>query len=117
LFGWYYTILFAPSTALADIIESVRSFHSVAVEAMPGQNVRAYGPFRLVKYALFLIREVFPAHDELCADEGLLMLEHVAGNRKAAGELARLKGTVPALMRRLWGGEKQGSSKKVIGNR
>ena len=104
LFGWYYTIVFSASTEIADIVEAVKGFHSVAVEAMPGQNPRAHGPFRLVKYALFLIREVFPAHDELCAAEGRLMLDHLAGKPDAARELAKRKGAADDLMSRLCGG-------------
>lgn len=81
LFGWYYTIVFAKSLELQDIIDGIKNLWSVAVEAVPGGTARAYGPFRLVKYALFLLREVFPAHDALCAEEGLAMLRYAAGSR------------------------------------
>lgn len=104
LFGWYYTIVLCPSPDVDDIIASVKNLYSVAVEALPGQAPRAHGPFRLVKYALFLLREVFPAHDVLCAAEGELMLDYLAGKPEAAGELAKTKGSVPMLMRRLCGG-------------
>ena len=103
LFGWYYSIVFAASTRVPDIIEAVKNMYSVAVEAMPGQNVRAHGPFRLVKYALFLMREVFPAHDELCSREGKLMLDHLDGNASAATALAKLQGSAAALMARICG--------------
>ena len=66
--------------------------YSVAVEAMPGETVRAYGPFRLVKYALFLLRELFPKHDRLCQEEGEWMLKHVAGDATAASMLAGFQG-------------------------
>ena len=78
LIGWYYTIVFSPKLELLDIIDSIKSFYSVAVEALPGEAVRAYGPFRLVKYALFLIREVFPEHDARCYEEGKKMMEHIS---------------------------------------
>jgi hypothetical protein len=97
-FGWYYTVVFSPSTDLPDIIESVKGLHSVAVEVLPGAAARAYGPFRLVKYALFLLREVFPQHDELCREEGRLMLAHLAGDRGAADMLSRLKGRAGTLL-------------------
>lgn len=103
LFGWYYTIIFAASTKLADIIEAVSSLNSVAVEALPGEHPRAHGPFRLVKYALFLIREVLPRHDELCRRQGRLMLDHLAGEASAAGALAKLHGGTDRLMKRLRG--------------
>lgn len=104
LFGWYYTILFARSPELPDIIESVKGLYSVAVEELPGQAARAYGPFRMVKYALFLLREVMPRHDELCQEEGRLMLSHLAGDGNAAGMLSQLKGRTAALLERYWGG-------------
>jgi hypothetical protein len=103
LFGWYYTIVFAPSTGLDDIIQSVKELRSVAVEALPGATPRAHGPFRLAKYAQFLLREVFPLHDELCRDEGLLMQAHLAGDAEAAGNLAQCQGQTARLMDSLWG--------------
>ncbi len=102
LFGWYYTIVFAPTLALADLSESVKGLYSVAVEALPGETARAYGPFRLVKYALFLMREVMPQHDELCAEEGRLMLAHLAGDPSAATGLSALQGRTGALLDRYW---------------
>lgn len=100
LFGWYYTIVFAPSVELGDLITSIKDLYSVAVEALPGETVRAYGPFRMVKYALFLIREVFPQHDELCFEEGRLMLRHIAGDPASAVMLGKLGGRVASLMNR-----------------
>ena len=61
LFGWYYTIVFAESPDLPDLIEGIRGLNSVAVEGLPNEQTRAFGPFRLVKYAQFLIREILPA--------------------------------------------------------
>lgn len=102
LFGWYYTIVFAPSPDLAEIIQGVKDLRSVAVEALPGQTPRAHGPFRLTKYAQFLLREVLWRHDGLCRDEGELMLAHIAGDRNAADSLRALKGRTEALYNRLW---------------
>jgi len=91
LFGWYYTLAFSPSTDLPDLIASIKELYSVAVEALPGQPVRAYGPFRLVKYAQFVLRELMPAHDALCREEGLLMLRYLAGECEVAGALTSLQ--------------------------
>lgn len=74
----------------------------MAIEAIPGETVRAYGPFRFMKYALFLIREVFPEHDELCFEEGKLMMEYLAGDEKAAEKLKACKGRTVALYKKLW---------------
>jgi hypothetical protein len=96
LFGWYYTLAFSPSADLPDLIASIKGLYSVAVEALPGQPGRAYGPLRLVKYAQFLLRELLPAHDALCRQEGALMLRHLAGEREADDALAQLGGQVGA---------------------
>lgn len=102
LFGWFYTIVFSPSLELQEIIGSIKDLYSVAVEAIPGETVRAYGPFRYVKYASFLIREVMPYHDELCFEEGSVMLEYLAGEKGANDKLKALKGRTEALYQKLW---------------
>lgn len=105
LFGWYYTVVFAPTCELSDLIGSIKSLYSVAVEALPNQEPRPFGPFRLVKYALFLMREVFPLHDELCVEEGRLMRAHASGDASAGATLSALHGRVRALYGKLfaWG--------------
>jgi len=103
LFGWYYTIVFAPSLELPDLVKSVKALYSVAVEALPGQMPHAHGPFRLVKYAQFLLREVLPLHDALCVEEGRLMLAHSAGDPGAIELLRAYQGRTAALYDHLWG--------------
>ncbi len=102
LFGWYYTIVFSPAFDQGEIIGSIKDMYSVAVEKMEGESIRAYGPFRLVKYALFLTREVLPEHDELCFDEGKCMLSFLEGDKKAAEKLAAMKGQTARLYEKLW---------------
>lgn len=102
LFGWYSTIAFARSSDLPDLIESVKSLYSVAVETLPGEMPRVHGPFRLVKFSLYLLREYFPLHDELCREEGRLMLAHASGNAQAAESLKSLAGRTAALMEHCW---------------
>lgn len=102
LFGWYYTIVFSPSLEQKEIIGSIKDLYSVAVEAIPGEAVRAYGPFRFVKYALFLMREILPEHDELCFEEGKLMMSYMAGEVGTAGKLLALKGQTKSLYSKLW---------------
>jgi hypothetical protein len=97
LFGWYYTIAFSPSDELDDLIQSINALYSVAVEALPDEAPRAFGPFRLVRYAQYLMRELFPLHDQLCVEEGRLMLAHAAGDRQAAAALKALAGQVDRL--------------------
>lgn len=101
-FGRYYTVCFAKTPDIQDLIEAIKTLHSVAVETPGGSVPRAYGPFRLVKFTQFLLREVFPQHDELCFEEGRLMLEHAAGNPDGAAKLSQIKGQVEALYNRYW---------------
>ncbi len=102
LFGWYYTVVFAPSVDFADLADGIRDLRSVAVEAVPGEFPRVVGPFRLVKYAYFLLREFYPLHDRLCAAEGQLLLNHLAGDSQAASRLAALQGQVPSMWQKYW---------------
>lgn len=102
LFGWYYTIVFSKSLDQKNIIGSIKDLYSVAVEAIPGEGVRAYGPMRLVKYALFLIREIMPEHDELCCEEGHAMSEYISGRKRASEKLADASGQTAELLDKLW---------------
>lgn len=102
LFGWYYTIAFAATPCWADVLPAIRAEWSVAVEARPGEVCRAFGPYRLVMFAHFLLREIFARHDALCAEEGALMLAWARGERGGAGELEERRGRVGALYRELW---------------
>lgn len=104
LFGWYYTVVFSPTLRFPDLAQSIRAMGSVAVEAMPGTPSKVYGPFRLAKYAHYLIREVFPLHDELALEEGKLMLAMLAGGQRAEEVLGTYRGRAARLYERLWSG-------------
>ena len=101
-FGRYFTVCFAPSPDLPDLIASIKDLRSVAVECPGGEIQRSYGPFRLVRYTHFLLREVFPQHDELCFEEGRLMIQHASGDASAAARIALLQGQTAALYERCW---------------
>lgn len=101
-FGRYYTVCFSRSADLPDLIASIKELRSVAVETPGGKFPRAYGPYRLVRYTHFLLREVFPQHDELCYEEGKLMIAYAAGDASAAAKLAALKGQISAFYERCW---------------
>jgi len=105
LFGWYYTVVFAPSPDLQDVIQGIKDLYSVAVDAVPGEFPRAHGPFRLVRYAQFLLREVLPLHDVLCEEEGRLMLRYLTGDPEAARSLSLFQGRTKALYDHLWDGD------------
>jgi len=102
LFGWYYTLVLAESPVLGDLRAAVRDHYALAVEALPGETVRPVGPFRMVKYALFLLAHILSQHDTLCTREGNLMLHHIEGDPAAKDTLAILEGQTEALYDRLW---------------
>jgi len=104
LFGWYYTVVFAPDAEFASLKSGILENRCVAVQAVPDSFPIVAGPFRLVKYAYFLLREYFPAHNELCRIEGELVLRHLSGEDDGALQMLRArKGSVAALMKKLWG--------------
>lgn len=102
-FNWTNTIVFSKDLELASIINAVRSCFGVAVEQYPGEAPRIYGPYRLVKYAAFLLREYFPLHDALCFEEGRLMKDYICGDSKAVDVLRLLQGRTAALLERCFG--------------
>ncbi len=104
LFGWYSTVILAKSVEAEDLIQGVKEYHSAAVEFVEGETPRVYGTFRMVKYVQFLLREYFPDHDHLCAEEGALMLDHLAGDPKAMEVLKLLKGRTAEYRRRVFEG-------------
>lgn len=101
-FGRYYTVCFAPSPDITDLIAAIKDLRSVAVEAPAGALPRAYGPFRLVKYTMYLLREVFPQHDERCFEEGRLMIQYASGDVSAVDRLRGLQGQTKQLYDHYW---------------
>ncbi|MBC7363073.1 MAG: hypothetical protein H5U07_00845, partial [Candidatus Aminicenantes bacterium] len=106
-FGRYYTIVFSPSLELQDLIKAIKDEASVAVETLAGQLPRVYGPFRLVNYAHFLLRHVLPLHDEMCFEEGRLMIEYAGGDQAVLERLRLLKGQVQKYYEMVWAEENQ----------
>jgi hypothetical protein len=92
LFGWYTTLVFSPSLSFSDIKLSIMDLYSVAVEAVPWNDALAHGPFRLVKYAQFLMREIFPTHNAMCYEEGMQMIEYINGKEEAQSKLQEWQG-------------------------
>ncbi|HPY89511.1 MAG TPA: hypothetical protein PLT23_02205, partial [Lentisphaeria bacterium] len=75
--GLNCSIVFAAANTLEGIIAAVRSNRSVAVERVPGEFPAAYGDRRLVAFAYYLRREYFPAHDDICREQGALMFNAI----------------------------------------
>ena len=72
------------------------------MEQCPGEAPRVHGPFRLVKFARFLLSEYFPLHDDLCFEEGLLMRALYLCDEKAWKALTALQGRTRALLDRCY---------------
>lgn len=101
-FGRLYTLCFAPAPKRSEFIAAIKGLRSVAVETPAGGLARAYGPFRMVKYTQFLLREILPQHDELCFEEGRLMLQYAAGDASATTRLKQLQGQTARLFDKYW---------------
>jgi len=101
-FGRNFTVAFAPTTDLAEVQSAMKRGNCTAVEIMRGERPQVEGDYRLVKYTLFLLREVLPQHDELCVEEGRLMLAYAAGKADAEARLKVCQGQVKALYDQYW---------------
>ena len=66
-----YTLLFAADRYTPSLIHSIKRGFSVAVNAS-GNPERIYGPYRLVKYARFLLDNYYPMYMRLCRGQGTL---------------------------------------------
>ncbi len=102
-FTWLTTIVFSRDADFESIRESVLDLRSVAVEHYPGEAFRVHGPFRLVKYADFLLNEYFPLHDLLCEEEGRLMKDLACGDPGATPLLALMQGRTAIFLERCFG--------------
>ena len=98
-FDWYSTFVLAPPAGPGaarpeaptpeGIRDAVKRGLSVALETRPGEPPRAFGPLRLVRYAMFLLAEYLPAYRAACREEGLLLERLLGGDASAREPLAR----------------------------
>lgn len=63
--GRYWTVAFARENTPEAVLEAVQEGRSVACASLPGEQLRIYGPLRLVQYAYFLHRCYFPRQERL----------------------------------------------------
>ncbi|MBQ7922123.1 MAG: PHP domain-containing protein [Clostridia bacterium] len=92
------TIVFAHENHYGDIFASVKERYSVAVDTFSG-DFRLVGPFRLQKYANFLLYHWYPIHDRLTAMDGEIMREYYFGEAEAE-ELACMKKKSDAMFKK-----------------
>ncbi|MBE6384227.1 MAG: PHP domain-containing protein [Lentisphaerae bacterium] len=100
LFDWYYTIVFAENCELSSLIGNIKKFNSLGVCAPAGERAELFGSFRHVRYGHFLLREYFPQLRSLCAVEGQLMQQYLAGEKETLTALKALMGKTSAYRER-----------------
>lgn len=93
------TIVFAHENKTEDLIDSIKSKYSVAVDTI-SPEYRLVGDFRLVKYGSFLMENWYPLHDLACQSEGYYLKKYLTNDKTVNSEqiLVTLKGQVPALI-------------------
>lgn len=103
-FGSNCTVLLADGELDQNTLSrSILEHYSVAVGMRDWKPVRVYGTFRMVKYVQFLLEHYFPRHDELCVEEGILMLDYACGDKAAKERLAGLSSRIEAFRDRFFG--------------
>lgn len=97
------TIAFSTDESWEAVRDAVTGHRCVAVEHYHGEMPRVQGPYRLVKYAQFLVNEYFPQHDELCRMEGDWMHADLDGELDCLTLIERCAKRVRAFQARCFG--------------
>ena len=87
-----YNIIFSASCDEKSIAEAIRSKRCAAV--FGEERPLVFGEFRMVNYALFLLRNYYSVRDALCEQLGLLSLCSLNGDTSCDGEISRLRAAV-----------------------
>ena len=105
LANWFYTIVFSEKLDFDSIAEAIRDERCVAVHTIPGEYPLVVGPFRLTRFAHFLLRQFYPYHNELCRMEGEIMRRDLSGYPEpdAAAQIRSRSGSVRKYMEQFWG--------------
>lgn len=106
LLGLNFTLVFAESNSFESIADALRNGRSIGVVYDAEKEVapRYFGSLRLTRYAMFLMNEFYPEHNELCAAEGALMLENLRGHDCCADVVSAFaKGRISRLFERYFG--------------
>ena len=100
-----YTLVFAPDRSGESLMAAIRQEHSLCINRRSGVEF-IHGPYRLVKYARFLLDAFFPVYMRLCQGQGVLLSEYpVTGAPAPETEelLAALNARSEAFARRFYG--------------
>ncbi|MBQ7642354.1 MAG: hypothetical protein IJS67_00480 [Clostridia bacterium] len=102
-FNNVYTVIFAPDPSFEGFSDAIKKGYSVAVESYGGAPEHVVSSYRLTKYALFLLDEYFPLHDELCFEEGRAIKEAYLGDEDALNMLKSITGRVKKFTDKFFG--------------
>lgn len=105
LFDEMKTLVFAKTNEKNDVIEAIKMQQSVAVESYHNEHYKVHGDYRMVSYAIFLLENYFPLHDELCFEEGRAMLDYIRGREGAVEILTLMKERTHKLMTKYFGAD------------
>ena len=94
-----YTVVLAPECSQEAVCQAIRQEYCAAVAGTV--DVMPFGPFRLLKYVIFLLKYFFPRHDRLCQQQGELLLRALQGEENLDLEIQRLKQEITAWQKAL----------------
>lgn len=87
-----YTLVFAADHSEEQLLNAIREGRCLAVNAS-GDPERVQGPYRLVKFARFLLDNYYPTYLRLCHSQGVIMSEFPV-NAPADSETVQLLRTL-----------------------
>ena len=102
-FNHAYTILFSADPSFEGFAEAIKGEYSVAVESYGDAPEHVVGTYRLTKYALFLLEQYYPFHDELCFEEGCRIKDAYLGDEDSIEILQKLHGRVKKFTDKFFG--------------
>ncbi|MBQ7983227.1 MAG: hypothetical protein IJ302_06645, partial [Clostridia bacterium] len=102
-FNKVYTLIFANDPSFDGFAEAVRSGYSAAVDLYDEATPHVVATYRLTQYAIFLLEQYYPIHDELCFTEGQLLWDAYLGDDSAADMLGAAVRRVEAFDRKFFG--------------
>ncbi len=102
-FNKAYTIIFAENKEMGGFAEAIRGGYSVAVTHRAGMVGDVVGTYRLTVFAIFLLENYFPFHDELCFEEGRAIKGAYLGNERDRALLGVINGRVADFTAKFFG--------------
>ena len=111
-FNEVYSVIYAQSPTLEGFKEALHGGYTAAVETYELAPQHVTATYRLTKFTVFLLENYFPAHDELCFEEGRLMRDAYLGDPAAVTLLQTLNGRVKRYTDRFFGRDAQNAGKE-----